>query len=92
MVFNKEEKLYHEASNTCNICSKTCIKKGTDHCHEIGIYRGPACKIFILRYKQENFIPVIFHNGGSYDFNLLYSELFKPKNVKRRVDNLITYH
>ena len=82
MIFTEEDKLYHETNNTCHICSKTCINprsgytdKVRDHCHETGKYRGPACKICNLRYKQQNFIPVIFHNGSGYDFNLLYSEL-----------------
>ena len=88
MIFNEEYKLYHETNSTCHICSKTCINKVRDHCHETGKYRGPACKICNLRYKQQNFIPVIFHNGSGYDFNLLYSELFKQKNDKRKVDNI----
>ena len=87
MIFT-EDKLYHETNNTCHICSKTCIKKVRDHCHETGKYRGPACKICNLRYKQQNFIPVIFHNGSGYDFNLVYSELFKQNNDKRKVDNI----
>ena len=41
-----------------------------------------------LRYKQQNSIPVIFHCGSGYDFNLLYSELFKQNNDKRKVDNI----
>ena len=88
MIFTEEDKLYHETNNTCHICSKTCINKVRDHCHETGKYRGPACKICNLRYKQQNFIPVIFHNGSGYDFNLLYSELFKQNNDKRKVDNI----
>ena len=88
MVFTEEDKLYREFNNTCHICSKTCINKVRDHCHETGKNRGPACKICNLRYKQQNFIPVIFHNGSGYDFNLLYSELFKPNNEKRKVDNI----
>ena len=87
-IFNEEDKLYHETNNTCHICSKTCINKVKDHCHETGKYRGPACRICNLRYKQQNFIPVIFHNGSGYDFNLLYSELFKQNNDKRKVDNI----
>ena len=59
-----------------------------DHCHETGKYRGPSCKICNLRYKQQNFIPLILHNGSGYDFNLLYSELFKQNNDKRKVDNI----
>ena len=45
-------------------------------------------KICNQRYKQQNFIPVIFHNGSGYHFNLLYSELFKQNNDKRKVDNI----
>ena len=88
MIFTEEDKLYHETNNTCHICSKTCINKLRDHCHETGKYRGPACKICNLRYKQQNFIPVIFHNDSGYDFNLLYSELCKQNNDKRKVDNI----
>ena len=88
MIFTEEDKLYHENNNTCHICSKTCINKVRDHCHETGKYRGPACKICNLRYKQQNFIPVIFHNGSVYDFKLLYSELFIQNNDKRKVDNI----
>ena len=49
MIFNEEDKLYHENNNTCHICSKTCINKVRDHCHETGKYRGPACRICNLR-------------------------------------------
>ena len=87
-MFNEEDKLYHETNNICHICSKTCINKVRDHCHETGKNRGPACRICNLRYKQQNFIPIIFHNGSGYDFNLLYSELFKQYNDKRKVDNI----
>ena len=43
MIFNEEDKLYHETKNTGHICRKTCINKVKDHCHETGKYRGPAC-------------------------------------------------
>ena len=75
IIFNEEDKLY-------------CISNVRDHCHEKGKYTGPACRIRNLRYKQQKFIPVTFHNGSGYDFNLLYSELFKQNNNKRKVDNL----
>ena len=83
MIFNEEDKLYHETNNTCHICSKTCINEVRDHCHETGKNRGPTCKICNLRYKQQNFIAVIFHNGSDHDFNLLYSELFRQNNEKK---------
>ena len=40
MIFNEEDKLHDETNNTCHICSKTCISKLGDHCHETGKYRG----------------------------------------------------
>ena len=98
MIFNKEDELYHETNNTCHIYSKTCINNTChiysktvikkDHCHETGKYRGPACRMCSLRYKQQNFIHIIFHNGSGYHFNPLYSELFKQNNDKRKVDNI----
>ena len=41
-----------------------------------------------LRYKQQNFIPIKFHNGSGYDFNLLFCELFKQNSDKRKLDSL----
>ena len=35
MIFNKEDKLYHDTNNTCHICNKPCIKRVRD-CHETG--------------------------------------------------------
>ena len=88
MTFNKEDHLYHEDNNTCHICNKPCINKVRDHCHETGKYRCPACNICNLNYKQQNFIPVSFHNGKGYDFNLIFNEIFNQNNNKRRVDIL----
>ena len=47
-----------------------------------------AFNICNLNYKQQTFIPVIFHNGKGYDFNLLFNEIFKQKNSRRRNDIL----
>ena len=86
--FTKEDKLYHNTTNNCQICNRHCINKVRDHCQQTGRYRGTACNIFNLFSRQQNFIPVIFHNGKSYDFNLLFNELFHQNNSKRRVDIL----
>ena len=88
MVFTEEDKQYHNTTKICHICNKPCINKVRDHCHQTGRYRGPACNICNLNYRQQNFIPVIFHNGKGYDFNLLFNELFNQNNSKRRVDIL----
>ena len=87
MIFNKEDKLHQKTNKICHICEKTCINKVRDHCHETDKYRDPAFKMCNLRYKPQNFIPVIFHNGSGYDFILLYNEIFKQNNDKRKVEN-----
>ena len=87
MIFTKD-KMYHDANDICHICNKNCINKVRDHCDQTGTYRGPACNICNLNYKHQNFIPVIFHNGKGYDFNLLFNEIFKQINSRRRIDIL----
>ena len=72
----------------CHICNENCVNKVRDHCHPTGRYRGPACNICNLNYKHQNFIPVIFHNGKGYDFNLLFNEIFKKNNSRRVIDIL----
>ena len=59
-----------------------------DHCHQTGKYRGPACNLCNLNYKHQNIIPVIFHNGKGYDFNLLFNEIFKQNISRKRIDTL----
>ena len=86
MIFNKKTN-YIMKSITLVIYA-ACINKVKDHCHETGKNRGPACKMCNLRYIQQNVILVIFHNSSGYDFNLLYSELFKQNFDKRKVDSI----
>ena len=86
MLFTEEVKLYLDTNDICHICNKNCVNKVRDHCHQRGRYRGPACNNCNLNYKHQNFIPVIFLNGKGYDFNLLFNEIFKQNNSKRRID------
>ena len=41
--------------------------KVRDHCHYTGKYRGAAHKICNLMYNIPREIPVISHNGSSYE-------------------------
>ena len=52
-------------------------KKIRDHCHYTGKYRGAAHNICNLRYKVPNEIPVVFHNGSTYDYHFIIKELVK---------------
>ena len=40
------------------------------------------------KIQQQSFVPVKFHYGSGYDFNLLYSELFKQNTDKTKLDNI----
>ena len=90
MLFTEEDKLYHDANDLCQICNENCVNKVRHHCHQTGRYRGPACNICNLNYKHQNFIPVIFLNGKGYDFNLLFNEIFKQNNSRRKNDILLS--
>ena len=37
MIYTEEDKINHNATNTCHICRKTCNNKERDHCNKTGI-------------------------------------------------------
>ena len=51
--------------------------KVKDHCHYAGKYRGAAHNICNLRYKIPKEIPIVFHNGCTYDYHFIIKELVK---------------
>ena len=53
---------------------KKC-KKVRDYCHYTGKYRGAAHSICNLRYKISKEIPVVFHNGSTYDYHFIIKQL-----------------
>ena len=79
----KEEKINYNDQQICYICKKEFDKsdkkhhKVTDHCHCTGKYRGAAHNIYNLRYKVAKEIPVVFHNGSTYDYHFIIKELVK---------------
>ena len=78
----KEEENYNN-QKVCYICKKEFDKsdkkhhKVRDHCHYSGKYRGAAHNIYNLRYKIPKEIPIIFHNGSTYDYHFIIRELVK---------------
>ena len=51
--------------------------KVRDHDHYTGKFRGAAHNICNLRYCTTKEIPVVFHNGSTYDFHRIINELAK---------------
>ena len=52
--------------------------KVRDHCHYTEKFRGAAHNIFNLRYKVPKEIPVVFHNGSTYDNHFIIIESSYP--------------
>ena len=79
----KKKEKHHNKQKVCYICKKefnTDDKKHhkvNDHCHYTGKYRGAAHNICNLRYKITKEIPIVFHNGSTYDYHFIIKELVK---------------
>ena len=79
----KKEEKNHNKQKICHICRKEFntddsdkkYHKVTDHCHYTGKYRGAAHDICNLRYKIPKEIPVVFHNGSTYDYHFIIKNL-----------------
>ena len=72
----KEEEDNYNEENICHICKKEFNNdKVRDHCHFTGKYREAAHNTCNLRYKIPKNIPVIFHNGSTYDYHFIIKGL-----------------
>ena len=87
ILLTTKEKIYHNKQKICYICKKEFNnndkkqQKVKDHCHYTGKYRGAALNICNLRYKVPKEIPVVFHNGSTYDYHFIIKELVKEFDV-----------
>ena len=78
-----KEEIYHNKQKICYICKKEFdtndkkYYKVKDHCHCTGKYRGAAHNICNLRCKIPKEIPIVFHNGSTYDYHSIIKELVK---------------
>ena len=76
-----KEEIYYNKQKICYICKKQFDNNDKkqqevrDHCHYTGKYRGAALNIYNLRYKVPKEIPVVFHNGSTYDYHFIIKEL-----------------
>ena len=87
-----EEKETHENQKNCYICEEEfCTNKNNekefrkmwkvrDHCYYTGKYRGAAHSNCNLNYKIPKEIPVVFHNGSTYDYHFIIKQLAREFN------------
>ena len=81
-LLTDQEKVLHNNAKICFICEKSfCNDKNNikvrHHYHYTGKYKGAAQSACNLQYKILKSIPVVFHNGSSYDFHLIINQLAK---------------
>ena len=73
-----KEEIDHNKQKVCYICKKEFDKKNYKvRDHYTGKYRGAAHNICNLRYKIPKEIPIVFHNGFTYDYHFIIKELVK---------------
>ena len=78
-----KEKIHYNEQEICYICKKEFetndkkIHKVRDHCYYTRKYRGAAYDICNLRYKIPKEVPVVFHNGSTYDYHFIIKESVK---------------
>ena len=78
-----KEKIHYNEQEVCYIYKKEFDKsdkknyKVRYHCHYTGKYRSAAHDICNLRYKIPKEIPVVFHNGSTYDYHFIIKESVK---------------
>ena len=83
MLLTTKEEIYHNKQKLCYICKKEFDNndkkncKVRDHCHYTGKYRDASHNTCNLRYKVLKEIPVVFHNGSTYDYHFIIKELVK---------------
>ena len=83
ILLAKKEQKMHNKQKVCHICKKRFsaddnnkkYHKVRDHCHYTGKYRGAAHDICNLRYKIPKEIPVVLHNGFTYDYHFIIKKL-----------------
>ena len=88
LLTDKENKSYEEQI-VCYISKKEFITDENDknafklyhnvrgHCHYTGKFRRAAHSICNLKYKTPKEIPVVFHNGSTYDYHFIINKLAK---------------
>ena len=103
-----QQQLNYEKSKYCHICKEKLYEdeddnhksesyhKVRDHCHYTGEFRGAAHSICNLRYKIQREIPVVLHNGSTYDYHFIIRELAKQfkgnmECIRENMEKYITF-
>ena len=87
-----------ESQKVCHICKGglcygknkkkdfKLYQKVRDHCHYTGKFREAAHSNCNLQYKVPKKIPIVFHNGSTYDYHFTIKQL--PEDLKGQFECL----
>ena len=73
-IINYEKKRNDTAKDLVQTMVIKKYHKVKDHCHYTGKYRDATHDICNLRYKTPKGIPVVFHNGSTFDYHFIIKE------------------
>ena len=80
----KKTKWYHQLIKKISLIKWRSIDdnnkryhKLRDHCHYTVKYRRAAHSICNLRYKRPKEIPIVFHNGSTFEYHFITKNLAK---------------
>ena len=80
MRMTRHDEDRYRKTDLCHICKEVIVEgsdnlKVRDHDHLTGRFRGAAHKKCNLKFKEPDFIPVVFHNLSGYDSHLFIKQL-----------------
>ena len=90
MNLSEDEKLIMKNAKKCHICDTDFQKQDkivADHCHLMGIFRGPAhnsCNLNLQINRSKYKVPIFFHNLKGYDSHFIFQEL--DKNIHGQIN------
>ena len=67
------KKIFSTDKNNKNVF-KLHFHKVRDHCHYTRTFRRAAHSICNLRYETMKEIPIVFHNGSTYDYHYIINQ------------------
>ena len=77
--YEKQKVCYIGEKNFCDDKNKKSkydlYHKVRNHCHYTGKFRGAAHNICNLRFNVSKKVPIVFHNGSTYDYHFVIKKL-----------------
>jgi hypothetical protein len=85
---NENDFRYSEKCYICNGEFTNSNYKVRDHCHRTGKYRGAAHTRCNIKYFNNRYLPVVFHNLRGYDSHIILKEAFEICGADKNINAL----